>query len=173
MSQRLVEQACASWRRVEGGPISYSPNALFGACSTGGDQHCGAFGYAENGNGGYWDKIVKISTFTKPSETIAVAEKHNDETGNLVRFSAPLIQDWEASLYKLSWLEGSGLAGTTNRIPIPFHASWAQSKRGDVAVRHLETSNFLFADGHVKAMRPERTHPVSWGHATNMWDRLR
>jgi prepilin-type processing-associated H-X9-DG protein len=38
---------------------------------------------------------------------------------------------------------------------------------GAVSASHLETANFLFADGHVKAMKPIATNPDG---ATSQWD---
>jgi prepilin-type N-terminal cleavage/methylation domain-containing protein/prepilin-type processing-associated H-X9-DG protein len=45
---------------------------------------------------------------------------------------------------------------------------------GGVMAVHLETANFLFADGHAKAMRPVATNPDPVGRPQdNMWDALR
>ncbi len=53
---------------------------------------------------------------------------------------------------------------------------------GAVSVHHFDTSNFLFVDGHVKAMRPIATNPVAFtfnpatdfvGRQSNMWDVVR
>ncbi len=45
---------------------------------------------------------------------------------------------------------------------------------GGVMPIHLETANFLFADGHVKSMRPVVTNPDPVKRPQdNMWDALR
>jgi prepilin-type processing-associated H-X9-DG protein len=155
-----------------GVPVSYAANCLIGQ----GEREwgfVGAFGTAEHGNA-FWTKPIKISDFGRPSETIAVAEKHNDETEMTSTGSAPFATDWHDPEWKLSW----NRAGQFNRIPQPFNNAWADEDgkrrlRGDVAVKHNGVSNFLFVDGHVKAMRPEATNPRPWGSKENMWDRTR
>jgi prepilin-type N-terminal cleavage/methylation domain-containing protein/prepilin-type processing-associated H-X9-DG protein len=159
---------------VMGLPVSYGANILIGQ----GEREwgfVGAFGTAERGND-FWTKPIRISDFGRPAETIAVAEKHNDETGVLSAASVGFATDWHDPEWKLSWTD----SGQFNRIPQPFNTAWNQDDsgkprrlRGDVAVKHNGMANFLFVDGHVKSMRPESTNPRTWGSKENMWDRTR
>ncbi len=55
-----------------------------------------------------------------------------------------------------------GLVGNGSDLPNGTQSSAAygnNTKMGQVSARHLETANFLYADGHVKALRPEKTNP--------------
>ena len=154
-------------------PVSYGANILIGQ----GEREwgfIGAFGTGENNND-FWTKPIKISDFSRPADTIAVAEKHNDETGILSAASVGFSTDAATPEWKLSWIN----AGQFNRIPQPANTGWSEDDagkprrlRGDVAVKHSGMANFLFVDGHVKAMRPENTNPQGGGKA-NLWDRTR
>jgi prepilin-type processing-associated H-X9-DG protein len=45
---------------------------------------------------------------------------------------------------------------------------------GGVSTKHFDMANFLFADGHVKSMRPAATNPDLDGRPQdNMWDATR
>lgn len=49
-----------------------------------------------------------------------------------------------------------------------------KGKNGGVSAKHNEISNFAFADGHVKAMRPEQTNPDPTNRPQdNMWNARR
>jgi len=158
---------------LDGVPISYGANMVIDGLSP--NEMIGAFGSWENGNP-FWSKPVKMATFVRPSHTIAVAEKHNDETGVTSAHSTGFASDWIDPDWKFNWPSGPN-GGAMNRIPNPSVSGWTPAEKGltgDVSTKHLGTSNFLFADGHVKAMKPQDTNPGPnpWSNPNNMWNRL-
>ncbi|MEO7718386.1 MAG: DUF1559 domain-containing protein [Capsulimonas sp.] len=105
---------------------------------------------------------VAISVIDAPSDTVMVCEKGMN-TGNA---SWPQFQTWEGM-----WTNGGGTAAnnytysdhldalpdhdrdlTPDMANNPPWDTWNQSPMMP-RYRHTEMSNFLFADGHVKAMR--------------------
>jgi prepilin-type N-terminal cleavage/methylation domain-containing protein/prepilin-type processing-associated H-X9-DG protein len=112
-----------------------------------------------------WVAPMKISVLTKPSETIALTE----------RASMPGIPDSpdETCGYgagagcHISW-SGYLPDGTRAAVTNPYDAA---GPNGRVTPHHLETANFLFADGHVKALRPTATNPNPGANPQdNMWN---
>ena len=144
---------------------SYSANALLGGDN--GFRIRGAF--APGGNWGH--PQVKIATWIHPADTIMVAERHCDDVqstgnpGNAVQGSNAFIgAGWCDSWY------GPGEIPDGTIAP----ANYPNGPNGAVSSKHLDTANFLFCDGHVKAMRPVATDPDRWGQPDkNMWDALR
>ena len=167
--------------------ISYAPNALLGAGSNGTWGWVGAFAVYEYDhttglpNGGIWGVGAEqptLASFKQPSATIMLGEKHNDESGTFSRYSVPFITDWKDREWKLFWLYQRS-TDVTASIPIPFLGTdesaggWKYANTGAVSTKHSGVSNFCFADGHVKAMKPQATNPEPWGSAKNMWVRGR
>ena len=74
-----------------------------------------------------------LAEVTRPCDTISIAENADGSTGNL----QPICQyTWGTS--------GAAASGGYNQ--------WARLSLG----RHSEGSNFVFADGHVKWMKPDK-----------------
>ncbi len=80
------------------------------------------------------------------------------------------------------WSPGVLITGGTwenDKIPDGTRAQTANpydsnGPNGSVTAIHLETANFLFADGHVKSLRPTATNPKGEAmNGDNMWDALR
>jgi prepilin-type N-terminal cleavage/methylation domain-containing protein/prepilin-type processing-associated H-X9-DG protein len=64
--------------------------------------------------------------------------------------------------------DGSPSRGGMYPQPWEFDDSASASQQGRIIARHLEGANILFADGHVKWLRPEKTYKNS---TNNMWRR--
>jgi len=113
------------------------------------------------------------SKINRPSESILIAEKWSSDIqdigGNISGFQ-------QNSAIAGPMLDGAGWAGTYFNIPDGARAGSAydSGSNGCVSVGHLETSNFLFVDGHVKAMKAVATDPDSGAQPqNNMWDAIR
>jgi len=161
-----------------GGPagMSYGANALLddsfrsvGAMRPGGDWN------HEDGT---------LARVNRPAETILLAERHNEDVksyrgkvtnintnGNGVRGTPPFTgQPWMDG-----WLGPTAIPNGSR----PATAAWPTGRNGTVTVKHQEMANFVFCDGHVKAMRPVQTNPQDPSKtsaeraAANMWNATR
>jgi prepilin-type N-terminal cleavage/methylation domain-containing protein/prepilin-type processing-associated H-X9-DG protein len=116
------------------------------------------------------------SQVTNSAETVLLAEKHS---GDIV--ATTVSGENQASNSNASSYGANGMiadAGNFNsayaghRIPNPAYAGtgvWDDGPNGAVSANHLDMANFLFVDGHVKAMKPTATNQGS----NNMWNALR
>ena len=118
----------------------------------------------------------------RPAETIAIAEKHSGDMektdfnwlgANTTGFMPTQELVWDN--YDDS--PGGYYAGFGN-IPNGARTSTGQgfpyAKEGGVSVHHNGVANFLFADGHAKAMKAVATNPDGKNQPqNNMWDALR
>lgn len=137
--------------------VNSCPSRVKGQLTTGGNGLKFEVGYAASwcqgsgttGNNSYSkgfggfagdDEGLPLSDFLNPSSTIQVVE----------------VGDTQQSFIQIP---SSGACGT-------YPSSYSTS--GDCLwAGHLATSNYLFADGHVKALRPSNT----FSSTTNMWFR--
>lgn len=100
---------------------------------------CGVGAFGNTGCRG-----INISSLTDPSQLISVCETYRQQNA---QFSIDL----------------SGNTITTGTVPEFIGKSFYE---GTLFAGHLGTSNYLFADGHVKALRPIQTaQPV------NLWNK--
>ncbi len=128
--------------------------------------------------GGPVEYSVPLSSINRPAETIAVAEKHADEMNNVanpVFWLKTTTSGSEAAVINDGWYNAS-----PSRIPNgskAITAAFPDGPDGSISTRHSKVSNFLFADGHVKAMKPSATNPQAGTDAqkaaANMWDSRR
>jgi prepilin-type N-terminal cleavage/methylation domain-containing protein/prepilin-type processing-associated H-X9-DG protein len=87
------------------------------------------------------DFPVKIASVENPATTLAVVEAYRGSNYNAAA-------EWEA-------------AGMYRRFN-----PWWDANHDDLFAGHMGTSNYLFSDGHVKAMRPGRTQGSDWSYWT-------
>jgi prepilin-type N-terminal cleavage/methylation domain-containing protein/prepilin-type processing-associated H-X9-DG protein len=101
------------------------------------------------------DSPIKMSLISTPSQLIAVVE-----STNIRRIFDPAALDPNTSAPLLNY------RSETDNTDIP-------NAMGHLFAGHLGTSNFLFADGHVKAMKPLLTMPSTKTDTSrvNMWKR--
>jgi prepilin-type processing-associated H-X9-DG protein len=118
--------------------------------------------------------VCALANVNTPASTIMVAEKHNDMVvnafpgaywgGNGTSFApGPVFQG-------ISWQDNSYNVGDTPNGDLP-PATWPSGPDGAVSATHAGLANFLFCDGHVKAMHPAATNPDPAHHPEeDMWD---
>ncbi|MES2465217.1 MAG: DUF1559 domain-containing protein [Armatimonadota bacterium] len=151
-----------------GGSLSYAPNSYGNSCAN-------LFGPV-GGFGSCLNMPSKsLGEVSRVAETILMAERHNGEVlqnggvGNRVNY--------QIGFSGQSWLNGI----TPTTIPngtIAATVAYPGGPSGAVSGKHQGMSNFLFCDGHAKAMKPASTNPnpgpdVNVIVDTNMWDARR
>jgi prepilin-type N-terminal cleavage/methylation domain-containing protein/prepilin-type processing-associated H-X9-DG protein len=165
--------------------VSYSCNGYLGYDNQlGANQQYGVMGMPAGTTGAANGGGLSDGAVTQPSNTIMVGEKFNSDTitaggsgtaswfGPATMFSG--VTWWDANPAFGEIPNGSGTTGNPN-------AAYPKSPNGAVSAHHNGLANFLFADGHVKAMHPAATNPDPNGNIDkvdgqsldNMWDAAR
>lgn len=164
-----------------GAPISYGANAYVRYTGDTPHDHAfeGLFPWYETSNQSFANEQPRSDAqINFPSATICLAEKHNADLTD-----AAAAVNGAAGVAASSWFNvftnyygGEGIPDFT-KSPT---AAYPDGVNGAVSVSHSDFANFLFADGHAKALRPTSTIPAgdpygSCCHAVagNMWDALR
>ena len=112
---------------------------------------------------------TSAAKITQPSEVIMLTEKHsaniiantggaNASLGNVSAYGAN-------SMFTATGNFGWGINGDNIPDGSRSGTTFDTGVNGGVSVAHLETSNFLFVDGHVKALKPLATVT-----GRNMWN---
>lgn len=156
----------------EGVGMSYASNSLM---TWPGPKLVGIMGYPYDPNNTWFgfSGSATLASLNKPSEDILVAETHCDDVlkagntdGNTSRWGTCAgIEDWPA------WSCGTPSA-VLQRPPKQSNGGSEDAfgqgvVNGTVSHKHGDKrANFLFADGHVKSMKPYQT----WTSTVNMWD---
>jgi prepilin-type N-terminal cleavage/methylation domain-containing protein/prepilin-type processing-associated H-X9-DG protein len=173
--------------------ISYAANGLYSeswCCApdwTSGFPLQGVIGYGNANGGDNWLDGGKganpLSVVKRPAESIMMAEKHSADT------TWPLYQGWgfqagNPSNFGPNTLFLGKVAATTGWGPTlipdgtkPLAESAPNLKdgrNGAVSIHKNGMTNFIFVDGHVKAMKPEQTNPDPVNKPDqNMWNAIR
>ncbi len=129
-----------------------------------------------------------IAAVGRPAESIALGEQHTgDVASNVARWwwgensnSTPVngmifMTMLDAKFEALPPLWG-GLPGPNGARDesTPDSKKFGWGRNGAISDKHSSLSNFIFADGHAKALRPTQTNPDGVGHPElNMWDAKR
>jgi prepilin-type N-terminal cleavage/methylation domain-containing protein/prepilin-type processing-associated H-X9-DG protein len=117
---------------------------------------------------------LNLSAVTQPSTSILLAEKNNAEP----RGSSPWVSG-NSSVFGPNAVIGGNLIGADwghHKIPdgTRADAAYPNGPHGGITARHLDTGNFLFIDGHAKAMKPVATNPNPVARPQdNMWNATR
>ena len=101
--------------------------------------------------------ITTEGQVTKPAETVMLVEKHSadivaagDNYGISSGYGANMMF---TGVGNFGWaITGDDLPSTSNS-----GLAWGTGADGGVSASHLSTANFLFCDGHVKALIPYET----------------
>ncbi len=164
---RRDPSVAANWMGVA---ISYAVNANL-KWDNGTKQPIadGVFGMGSgNQVSDYWVvESPSIADIVRPAETIMIAERHN---GDVVAVGGQgNITNYHSSF-------GGSLGAVVDKVPVAIPdgrrtpAPYPNGPNGAVSDRHQGMSNFAFADGHVKAMKPAATNPnPATRPQDNMW----
>lgn len=174
----------AGYPRLGGwsGPaVSYSCNGLMGGAQLQDNTSVGICGVAQQNIWGSWFNSsggVLLAAVNHPSETIAIAEKHSADMQytDLNWLGANTENIWDANAFLWDCSPKGGdcyYNGEGDALPegtIATSVAYPNGRAGGVSTKHTGTSNFMFADGHAKALRPEQTNPDGWNQPqNNMW----
>jgi prepilin-type N-terminal cleavage/methylation domain-containing protein/prepilin-type processing-associated H-X9-DG protein len=162
--------------------LSYVANSFYANNETPFSTTRGPIGF-----GGVWglpagyQPGLRVSAITKASESILLAEAWSKDQETIGQTDG----NASSACWNMTCVIAENHAfGAGLRIPNRRRSGTAYNTgyNGGVSAGHFDTSNFLFIDGHVKAMRPLDTNPNSttdWndasdaGQATNMWNATR
>lgn len=159
------------WTQGWGGvPISYTCNGWIDGDVDAGGPNKGVMTMAQS-------KITPMTTglarVGKPAETVLITEKHNTDVlkiggwGNLSSFAPGAIT---VGTDKWDGLAANEIPDGTRDKTLPY----PKGPNGSISTRHSENANFVFCDGHAKAMRPAATNPDPVNRPQdNMWDATR
>jgi prepilin-type N-terminal cleavage/methylation domain-containing protein/prepilin-type processing-associated H-X9-DG protein len=125
-------------------PVSYKANCMGGATNSGQTQGVAPMNYRA------WDITngqlpgVMLGDITTSAETILISETN------------------EPNLLYIYWDQGA--CAFSGGAAAGGCAGWGDTDGAQLWAGHLSTSNYLFVDGHVKALRPTATNKTK-----NMW----
>ncbi|MES2459120.1 MAG: DUF1559 domain-containing protein [Armatimonadota bacterium] len=174
-----------------GPSISFAANSLMGGPNIPGNECVGPICLLNAGwvsQGWFKSQAATLARMTRPADTIMIAEKHSADMANMTISGGLQWQGgngaWGGQPGNAFLWDGTSAtdyyAGAAGFIPNPKRTVTAATNvfptgiNGGVSARHSGVANFLFVDGHVKAMRPEATNPDSVNRPNeNMWNGIR
>jgi prepilin-type N-terminal cleavage/methylation domain-containing protein/prepilin-type processing-associated H-X9-DG protein len=162
-------QGSIAW---EGWGVSYAANGYYSLTWSGGFHLLGPMGFANNG---WWlvGAANSQAAMSRPADTILVAEKHNDQATstnapNTSNFSPDCVFGGP-DVENIGWGDQLIPNSTVNQA-----LAYPKGPNGAVSATHSLNADFVFCDGHVKAMRPTATDPDPVNQPqNNMWDGTR
>jgi prepilin-type N-terminal cleavage/methylation domain-containing protein/prepilin-type processing-associated H-X9-DG protein len=177
-------QTTFSW----GGPfstVSFVSNGYMGWDNAeGSNDFMGVMGENqawEKGNFKHGPSLRADGQIKQPASTIMVAERHNDD---VLAYCGPKGTNSGTCGNAPIWGLGSVLIGQNwndsfapGEIPngkLPLTAKYPNGANGAISAKHQGMANFVFCDGHVKAMFPYNTDPDPNNQPqNNMWNAIR
>lgn len=157
-----------AWR---GYGISYSSNGILrSSTADAGWIMSGVIGPA----GETWLKrvICTDAEVSKPAQTIMLAEKHNDDSRAAGGAGTGNIYARAFIFTGVNWWNSEAPGEMPNGTKA--EAKYPNGPNGAVSTKHSEFANFLFCDGHVKAMKPATTNPDPVNRPQdNLWEAIR
>jgi prepilin-type N-terminal cleavage/methylation domain-containing protein/prepilin-type processing-associated H-X9-DG protein len=166
-----------------GSAMSYAGNSLMGGAHLTDNTSVGVFGLAQVTIwGSSWfpnSSGISQAAMTYPAATIAIGEILSRDVANpndaFAWLGANTEWTWPTNLvlWDCSPLGGDCFYNNGSMIPdgtISSTIPYPNGKSGGISTQHTGQSNFVFADGHAKSMKPEQTNPDGWNHPeTNLW----
>jgi prepilin-type N-terminal cleavage/methylation domain-containing protein/prepilin-type processing-associated H-X9-DG protein len=163
-----------------GPAVSYAGNALCGGAHLADNTPVGIFGLVQGDCCGwasfFHDGVIADASVTYPASTIAIGEhlSVDNQYCSLGWIGANTAWIWPTNvmMWDDSPLGGDGYYASMN-IPdgdISATPAYPNNSNGGISAHHTGLGNFLFADGHAKAMHPAQTNPSGWNDPhDNMW----
>lgn len=132
--------------------------------------------------GGDWNvPPINQADIIRPADTIMIAERHNED---MQTRSATTARSREGNGFRgtppftgVDWMNGWFGYGEIPDGSRPANGAYPNGPEGTVTFKHSGMANFIFCDGHVKAMKPVATNPQQGTNAErrekNLWDSSR
>jgi prepilin-type N-terminal cleavage/methylation domain-containing protein/prepilin-type processing-associated H-X9-DG protein len=122
----------------------------------------------------YTDAVKPLAGVNQPAGTIMLSEKHTDEAH---ADGGEGVQSFAGDGSIFSGISGWDFGGAPQEIPngtISPTLKYPNGPDGAVSATHSTFANFVFVDGHAKAMKPAATDPDPNNQPqNNMWDSTR
>lgn len=124
-------------------------------------------------------QVIGLGQITRPSDTIMLAEKFSSDQHLAASGFAGgnYVQMWPANIFLGNQFYGDWGAAIPNDTGTTPGGAWPEGTDGGVTAHYSgdplknALANFLFVDGHAKAMRPAQTNPDPVNHPElNMWN---
>jgi len=112
--------------------------------------------------------IRTLAGVGRPADTIMLAEVHNQD-GLLAGSPGGTFSAWQTNTLT-NYFGGEAIPNGASTSAYPY------GPNGDITPAHASKTlaNFLFADGHVKSLRPAQTDPDEYNQPDkDMWDATR
>ncbi len=165
-----------------GPAVSYAANCLMGGAQLADNTSVGIFGLAQLQIwGDTWfhnSSGITEAAVTYPADTIAVGEKLSGDIAQTSFSWLGANTEWTWTTNTVLW-DCSPVGGDCyyqdEGAAIPDGAisttkTYPHGKTGGISSKHSGQSNFVFADGHAKSMRPEATNPDGYNQPhNNLW----
>lgn len=173
----------SSWN-WSGSYIAYGTNSLMGGAGLAGNVNKGVFAIYNKGwvrDGWFpFSGPTTMAAITRPADTIAIGEKHSSNVqktsfswlgANTTKYWPTMLFMWDCSP------KGGDCYYQDEGAAIPDGVrvgEFPKGPAGGATTKHANMTNFVFADGHAKAMRPEQTNPDGFARPLdNMWNAMR
>ncbi|HLK57544.1 MAG TPA: DUF1559 domain-containing protein [Chthonomonadaceae bacterium] len=122
--------------------------------------------------GDFWNyDSLTLAALTEPTDSIMLAERHNADA---VMAGTENATAYQSSFTETSWV--GAIDGVPYLIPDGTRppAPYPYGPNGAVSATHSGLANFLFCDGHSKAMKPTSTNPDPIHQPLNdLWNCIR
>ncbi|AIE86026.1 prepilin-type N-terminal cleavage/methylation domain-containing protein [Fimbriimonas ginsengisoli] len=156
--------------------FSFAANSYHGNWGSDGFELRGTMGMISCSGEGWIQQTGAVSStsVTKPAETILLGERYASDV-----LKIPNTANWDAPLSNFG--PGVFFSGhfytRANSIPDGTRsktAAYPDGPAGSVSAKFSGLSNFVYADGHAKSLKPEATNPDPANHPDlNQWDAKR
>ncbi len=156
--------------------FSLSANSYHGAWGASGFEMRGTMGMIAASGDGWLEPVgaVPTTSVTKPAETILLSERHAADVMTIAGYES---YDTPLTNYGPGVFFSGAFYTRANSIPDgtrPKTAAYPNGPAGSVSAKFGGIGVFVYADGHVKAQRPEATNPDPVNQPDrNQWDAKR
>ncbi|MGC4043838.1 MAG: DUF1559 domain-containing protein [Armatimonas sp.] len=168
---KSYDSGTGTWAGV---PISYACNGVIAWNGTA-NVNIGLMSMEQPWLGGTTRTLAAVG---RPADTILLAEVHNADAKKATPnpgFGGN-YSSWGPGMIVMNVVWGWDQVPTVNNPngDRPANAAFPNGPTGTLSTKHATMTNFCFADGHSKAMKPVQTNPsASTRPNDNMWDARR
>jgi prepilin-type N-terminal cleavage/methylation domain-containing protein/prepilin-type processing-associated H-X9-DG protein len=156
----------------DGVAVSYASNGVITCPNSCGLSGVMGMDQGQGTPGGWMAKGVQsLAHISFPSDTIMVHEKHSDQEYAFTGESTESFAGLGSVTSGVNWWDWA----SPGELPNPTAsatAAWPYGQDGAVSTSHAggTVANFLFVDGHAKALHPAATNPDNAWDQNNLWN---